>query len=66
MEAATAQPGVAPAGTAINEWLFRETTFGDVLYRVRDRLTASENPSEKAVAGGVIPFLYAQRPERDS
>ena len=63
MEAATAQPGASPVGTEINDWLYHETTFGDLLYRVRDRLAASEDPREKAVAGGVIPFLYAQRPE---
>ena len=65
MEAATAQPGRAfPTSDEINGWLFHETAFGDVLYRVRDRLAASEDGREKAVAGGVIPFLYAQRPER--
>ncbi len=65
MEAATAQPGRAfPTSDEINGWLFHETAFGDVLYRVRDRLAGSEDGREKAVAGGVIPFLYAQRPDR--
>ena len=64
-EAATAQPGRAfPTATEINDWLFLQTAFGDLLYRVRDRLAGSEDEREKAVAGGVIPFLYAQRPER--
>ena len=64
MEAATAQPGRSASPTDLSEWLFRDTVFGDVLYRLRDRLSASEEPREKAVAGGFIPFLYAQRPER--
>ena len=62
-EAATAQPGRAsPTGTELNDWLFGETVFGDVLYRLRDRLAASEDVGEKAVVGGIIPFAYAQRP----
>ncbi|MCH8993659.1 MAG: hypothetical protein IH959_01660 [Chloroflexi bacterium] len=65
LEAASAQPGRAsPSPTELNDWLFGETTFGDLLYRLRDRLAASEDPGEKAVVGGIIPFLYAQRPER--
>ncbi|MCH8066715.1 MAG: hypothetical protein IIC90_12970, partial [Chloroflexi bacterium] len=62
-EAAAAQPGRAsPTGTELNDWLFGETVFGDVLYRLRDRLAASEDSGEKAVVGGIIPFTYAQRP----
>ncbi len=61
-EAATAQPGrSSPTGTELNDWLFGETAFGDVLYRLRDRLAASEDSREKAVIGGIIPFAYAQR-----
>ena len=65
LEAATAQPGRgSPTGTELNDWLFGETAFGDVLYSLRDRLAASDDPREKAVVGGIIPFTYAQRPER--
>ncbi len=64
LEAATAQPRSVATSTELSEWLFHQTMLGDLLYRLRDRLAASEDPREKAVAGGFIPFLYAQRPER--
>ena len=65
MESATAQPGRAtPTAQEINDWFFHETAFGDALYTIRDRLVASEDPREKALAGGVLPALYGQRPER--
>ncbi len=61
-EAATAQPGKASTSVALNDWLYKETTLGDVLYDLRDKLAASEDPREKASAGGFIPIIYAQRP----
>ncbi len=65
LEAATAQPGRAsPTGTELSDWLFGETVFGGVLYRLRDRLAASEDSGEKAVVVGILPFAYAQRPAR--
>ncbi len=62
-EAATAQPGKASTSDVLNDWLYKETTLGEVLYDLRDRLAASEDPREKASAGGLIPLTYAQRPE---
>ncbi len=61
-EAATAQPGRSVTSDALNDWLYKETALGEVLYDVRDRLAASEDPREKATAGGLIPLTYAQRP----
>ena len=62
-EAALAQPGRGdPSSDRLATWLFGETVLGDVLYRLRDRLAASEDPREQATAGGIIPFAYLQRP----
>ena len=71
-EAAAAQPGRAspgrasPSATELSDWLFGDTVLGDVLYRLRDRLAASDDPREKATVGGIIPFAYVQRPDRSS
>ena len=62
-EAATAQPGRSATSDALNDWLYKETTLGEVLYDLRDMLAASEDPQEKASAGVLIPITYAQRPE---
>ncbi|MCH8008569.1 MAG: hypothetical protein IIC91_06855 [Chloroflexi bacterium] len=62
LEAATAQPGRSATSGALNDWLYKETALGAVLYDLRDRLAASEDPREKATAGGLIPLTYAQRP----
>ena len=62
LEAATAQPGRSATSVALNDWLYKETALGAVLYDLRDRLAASEDPREKATAGGLIPLTYAQRP----
>jgi len=62
-EAATAQPGRNATSGALNDWLYKGTTLGEVLYDLRDRLAASEDPREKLSAGGLIPLTYAQRPE---
>ncbi len=62
-QAASAQPGRAsPSGDELGRWLFRETALGDLLYRLRDALAASEEL--KAYAGTIVPVLLAQRPER--
>ena len=62
-EAAAAQPGRAsPSATELSDWLFGDTVFGDVLYRLRDRLAASDDPREKVAVAGIIPFAYLQRP----
>jgi hypothetical protein len=62
-EAATAQPGKASTSEALNDWLYKETTLGEVLYDLRDMLAASEDPREKLSAAFLIPLAYAQRPE---
>lgn len=65
LEAAAAQPGRAsPTATELSDWLYRETVFGNALYRLRDRLAASDNPIEKALVGVIIPVLYSRRPAR--
>ena len=63
LEAATAQPGRSATSADLNDWLYKETTLGGLLYDLRDRLAASEDPREKATAGVLIPLTYAQRPE---
>lgn len=55
-EAATAQPGAAaPSSRTLSRWLFAETTLGDVLFRVIDRLGESEDQREQRTAFGIIP-----------
>ena len=62
LEAATAQPGRNATSEALNDWLYKETTLGELLYDLRDKLAASEEPRDKGTAGGLIPLTYAQRP----
>jgi hypothetical protein len=62
-EAAAAQPGrSSPTSTELNDWLYGETAFGDTLYRLRDRLTGSDNPMEKGMVAFIIPTAYYKRP----
>lgn len=62
LEAAAAQPGkTLPGSTEINGWFFRETKLGSVLYDIRDRLAAETPEGQRPV--GIIPGLYAKRPE---
>ena len=63
LEAATAQPGRSATSADLNDWLYKETTLGGLLYDLRDKLAASEDPREKGTAGVLIPLTYAQRPE---
>ncbi len=62
-EAAAAQPGrVSATSTQLNDWLYGRTAFGDTLYRLRDRLTASEDPVNKGMVMFIIPTNYYKRP----
>jgi hypothetical protein len=63
LEAAIAQPGRAATSEALNEWLYQETTLGETLYDLRDRLAAAEDPREKVFAAMIIPVMYGRRPE---
>ena len=58
-EAATAQPSLTPPGAEeLLRWLYWETALGDVLYRVRDRLAASEDPVEHRAQRGILPVEF--------
>ena len=45
MEVTTAEGAAAPTPDELNEWLYRQTTFGDLLYRCRDRMAESDDTS---------------------
>ncbi len=63
--AALAQPGAAkPDSAALYGWLFRETVFGDTVYRVRDRLIESGDKALIAVARSMVPMAHEKRPVR--
>ena len=67
-EAATAQPtSAAPSGEEFARWLYTETALGDVLFRVRARLAASEDPAEQRAQGGIVPGVFIRlRREADA
>jgi hypothetical protein len=55
-EAATAQPGAAaPSAQELSRWLFMETTLGDVLFRLIDRLETSEELREQFMPFVIVP-----------
>ena len=55
-EAAASQPGsAAPTPDELNEWLYRQTTFGDLLYRCRDRMRGIGRHERTDEPSGVIP-----------
>jgi len=57
-EAIAAQPGdIAPNHDALNEWIFGQTAFGELLVTIGDHLTAAEadNPFAPLVRNLIIP-----------
>ena len=61
-EAVAAQPGRATASSGeLNRWLFHETTLGDLLYRVRDRLAAVEDRRVNWMQGVIVPAAFRER-----
>jgi len=67
LEAASAQPGGADAGSyQLNRWLYYDTWFGHALYDLRDRLTREAEVLNDPARGRValVPNLYRQRPPR--
>jgi hypothetical protein len=66
MEAAAAQPSAStPSVEDMNRWLFGQTRLGEMLYRARDTLAASDDDGLKAVARAMVPVAYANRPTLD-
>ena len=65
LEAASVQPARGmPDPYRLNGWLYRETRLGDLLYRVRDRLSRESEaaPSDAGPpAVAIIPNLYRNR-----
>ena len=62
LEAAAAQPGKVPPGSAeMNGWFFSETKLSSVLYDIRDRLAAELAEGQRPMA--IIPGLYSKRPD---
>lgn len=59
-EAVTARPGPVPSGQELARWLYTETVLGEVLFRVRDRLAASEDALERRAQGGIVPGVFVQ------
>ncbi|HXH21817.1 MAG TPA: hypothetical protein VNN10_07290 [Dehalococcoidia bacterium] len=69
LEAAAAQPSGAalPGAMRLNRWLYHETVFGDVLYRIRDRLAAEAEALPAAERPPPLPLIHAvfrERPAR--
>lgn len=63
LEAVATQPGrAAPSGEALNRWLFHQTTLGDVIYKVRDRVSASDDRRVNWMRGALVPAVLAERP----
>lgn len=64
-ETVSVQPGGRrPSARELARWLYTETALGDVLYRVRARLAASEDPDERRAQGGIVPGAFLDlRPE---
>lgn len=61
-EAAMQQPAsTAPSSTDLGRWLYHETVLGTVLYDLRDRLLASDDPREQAVGRQLVPGRWAER-----
>lgn len=61
-EAAAAQPGVRrPTPRDLNEWFFRQSVLGSVLYDLRDRLREDEDPVAKLAGRFLVPAAYRQR-----
>ena len=59
VEAATAQPSsTPPSGEELARCLYTETTLGEVLFRVRARLAASDDPAEQRAQGGLVPGAF--------
>lgn len=59
-EAATAKPGPAPTGKELARWLYAETVLGEILFRVRGRLAASDDAAERRAQGGIVPGAFVQ------
>ena len=58
-EAATAQPSrTPPSGKELARWLYTETTLGEVLFRVRARLAASDDAAEQRAQGRMVPGAF--------
>lgn len=61
LEAATATPSrVPPSGETLARWLYTETVLGGVLFRVRERLAASDDVTEQRAQGGIVPGVYVR------
>jgi hypothetical protein len=64
-EAAVSQPGsAAPSPDELNEWLYRQTTFGELLYRCRDRMRESDDtsvPMNRRASFPIVPRAMRER-----
>lgn len=60
-EAASAKPGSAPDDAALNRWLFGETTLGEALQLVVERLSASDDRARKGAVASVIPGGFRRK-----
>ena len=47
LEAATAQPGRSATSGALNDWLYKETALGAVLYDLRDKAGGVRGPARE-------------------
>jgi hypothetical protein len=67
-EAAETQPGRKAAPVELNRWLFGETSLGDLLYRVRERVVALGETDEaiRPIGGGLVPGAMLPRPGASS
>lgn len=62
LEAAAAQPG-AGAALGAQRWLYNETAFGRLLFKLRDACMTSENQMVRTYGGkGLIPLAIGPRP----
>ncbi len=62
-EAATAQPGrAAPTSIELGSWYHYETALGALLYQVRDRVAAVEDPKVNWMGRAIVPVIFLNRP----
>lgn len=64
-EAVMARPGPTPSGQELARWLYMETVLGEMLFRVRDRLAASEDTQERRAQGGIVPGAFVRLTPRN-
>lgn len=57
-EAAGAQPGRAAGADELGRWLFGETQLGDVLFRLRAEVRASDDAAERRLQGALVPQAF--------